>query len=249
MVLEWRIILRKGIVMNNELKRKWDMLLDGLLYKVKDRVLTEEEISIYEANNKITLPEDYRYFLMNVGNGIIIKNGIFEMTLGYIERPIDKNINNRLKLEFPFNEPYKLNYDYPKYYYEGKNFKNQECLVAKDNLKYTDKEAIEKCKGCPYVDECNDAEWQVFYDDIFEGYLDEGTVPYHNGSIVILNMGFEDEYRLIITGSHKGEVWLNYWETEFVPVTKTFYELILAYKNKDKVLRDKTGGVNWMFND
>lgn len=235
--------------MDNELKRKWDILLDGLEYKVKDKTLSEEEISIYETNNGIILPLDYRYFLMNVGNGIIIKNSIFEITLGYIERPIEKNINNRLKLDFPFDKPYKLDYDYPKYYYEGKNHKDQECLVAKDELKYTDKDAIEKCIGCPYVNECNDADWQVFYDNNFEGYLDEGTVPYHNGSISILNMGFEDEYRLIITGNHKGEVWLNYWETEFVPITKTFYDFLLAYKNKDKILMDKQGGISWNKSD
>ena len=171
------------------------------------------------------------------------------MTLGYIERPIDKNINNRLKLDFPFIEPYKLNYDYPKYYYDGKNFKGYDCLVAKDKLKYDDKEAIEKCKSCIHFNECNDASWFSFCGLDFDCYLEEGTVPYHNGSMVILDMGVEDQYRLIVTGQHKGEVWLNYWETKFVPITKTFYDFLLAYKNKDKVLRDKAGGTIWNFDN
>lgn len=230
-----------------ELKIKWDELLDGLEYEIKDKVLTEEEVVIFEENNGITLPEDYRYFLMNVGNGIIIKNGKFEMVLGRLERPIETNINKRLKLEFPFSEPYKLSYENPSYYYEGKNFKDKECLVAKKKLKYMNSEALEICKNCSYLDECNDAEWKVFYERDFDGYLDEGTVPYHNGSMPILDMGFEDVYRLILNGEHKGEVWLNNWETEFVPVTKTFYDFLLAYKNKDKVLKNKNGGTVWMF--
>lgn len=232
--------------MNNELKNKWDKLLDGLDYKIKDRVLTEEEVSMFEDNNGITLPEDYRYFLLNIGNGIIIKNGIFDMVLGELDKD---TINERLKLDFPFLETYKLNYEYSDYYYEGKNFKGKECVVANKKLKYSDEEALEICKNCSCLDECNDAEWKVFYGPDFEGYLDEGTVPHHNGSMVILDMGFEDEYRLIVNGEHNGEVWLNYWETEFVPVTKTFYDFILAYKNKDRVLRDKNGGVEWDFNN
>lgn len=236
--------------MNKELKEKWDKLLDGLDYEKKDKVLTEEEISTFENNNGITLPEDYRYFLKHVGNGIIIKNGAsFKMELGYLERPIELNINNRLKLEFPFNKPYKLSYEFEEYYNQGKNFKEQDCSVAVQKLKYDDIEAQNICKTCKHLNECNDASWHVFCKPDFDGYLEEGSVPYHNGSMKILDMGFEDTYRLILTGEHQGEVWLNNWETEFIPVTKNFYDFLLAYKNKDKILTDKDGGTIWKFDD
>jgi len=229
------------------MKEKWDLLLEGLDYKINKNVLTEKDLIKYENDNRIKLPEDYRYFLLKVGNGIIIKNGIFDLCLGYID--ISQN-NERLKLDFPFNEKYKISYEYPNYYYEGKNFKGQECGVAKKVLKYTDEEALSICEKCKYKNECIDAEWKVFLGQNFDGYFPkDGCVPYHNGSLNILDMGFEDEYRLIVSGIHKGEVWLNYWETEFEPVTKTFYDFLLAYKNKDKVLKDKNGGSLWTFKE
>lgn len=234
-------------MMNNEINKRWNNLLNGLEYKVKGSVLTQEEIRTFEKNNEIVLPEDYRYFLMNVGNGIVIKNGIYDLVVGYLERPIEKNINKRLKLEFPFQEQYKLSDDYPEYYYKGRNFKDEKCLVAETKLDYKDDVAIEKCRECPYVNECNDADWQVFYDEKFDGYLKEGSVPYHNGSLVICDMGFEDIYRLILTGEHKGEIWLNVWGTEFIPITKSFYDFLLAYKNKDSILKDKDYGSLWRF--
>lgn len=211
--------------MKNSLKEKWDDLLDGMEYKIILKPLNEEEVLLFEKNNEISLPEDYRYFVTNVANEITIKCGVFEFIIKGIECPIEKNINKRLKLEFPFDKHYFL--------YEKKL--NSESDLAKDI-----------CKKCNKLDECNDASPSLFEKDNTTNMANE-DIPYYNGSLLILDMGFEDQYRLVLNGPHKGEIWLNYWETEFEPVTKTFYDFLLAYKTKDKVLTDKFGGVVWNF--
>jgi len=235
--------------MNKDLKEKWNTLLDSLSYQIKEPVLSEEEILNFERNNEITLPDDYRYFLMNIGNGIIIKNVPSELYLGGIKRPIEKQINKRLKLDFPFKETYKSSDEYPDYYHQGKNFKGDTCITAKQKLKYNDTEALNMCRNCKHLDECNDADWKVFHGEDFDGYLDEDSIPYYNGSLCILDMGFEDQYRIILNGPHRGEVWINYWELEFSPVTKTFYDFLIAYKNQDDILKNKNSGALWNFGE
>jgi len=215
------------------MKEKWDKLLDGLVFEKLGDPLTEEEICIFENVNGIILPEDYRYLLKYVGNGITLQGTHSKFNLVGIENI--KEHNDRFKMDFLFDKEYDYqNYYYTEYYKNGKNFQNLECKVAINELKYEDKKALEICKNCKYLNSCIDASWELFEEE--KNIKEDSYYPWFNGTRLLLDAGIDYVYRLILTGKHKGEVWVDYWQMGYQPIKENVYEFLLAYKNGEKVL-------------
>jgi hypothetical protein len=179
--------------------------LEQIPFESLDAPLTQEEITLFEKLNDIVIPDDYKQFLLTIGNGIKINVGQKDVIYIYgIKRPIEKRVNHRLKLKFIFEEPYHErlnthNFDLP-----------ADCID-------TDGEFDGSCAKCHHVYDC-------FYSCPNE--FDDYDRTIYNGAYPICYAGCTYTYFLIISGTHKGEVWINNETSDFAPSKKTFYDFL-----------------------
>ena len=180
-------------------------ILNKVSFEPLDKPLTPEEISTFERLNSIVLPEEYKYFLTTIGNGIKINVDKKEARYIYgIKRPVSKRSNRRLKIAFSFDEPY----------HERLNTHNFQ--LPSDCI---DPESEEEgsCLRCKHIDDC----FYAYAED-----LDEFDHMIYNGAYPICYAGCTYMYFLIINGAHKGEVWINNETSDFAPSKKTFGEFL-----------------------
>ncbi|MBR2895911.1 MAG: SMI1/KNR4 family protein [Oscillospiraceae bacterium] len=176
--------------------------LHHTIYEVLDAPLTSEEVSKFERLNNISLPEEYKYFLTTIGNGIRLHLHSFldeveERTIYGIPRPVSAQYNRRLALEFPFDEPYHEHLD-------THDFDYPEDCIDPDG---------DSCEGCHHFDHC----FHVYPEtlDTFDHMIYNGTTP-------ILYAGCAYTYFLILSGKHRGEIWINNELEDFAPAKPSF---------------------------
>lgn len=179
--------------------------LQHVSYEPLDAPLTQDEIAAFEQLNGIVVPDEYKQFLLTVGNGIRIHVGEKGARYIYgISRPINKQFNRRLKMGFIFEEPYHDRLDTHDFEWPS------DCVDP-------DKELEDSCRKCPHLDDC----FYVNSDD-----LDEFDHMIYNGAYPICYAGCTYMYFLIVTGSRCGEVWINNEIYDFSPVKKSFGEFL-----------------------
>lgn len=176
-------------------------LLDGSEYEKQD-CLSEEAIRRYEEKNAICLPEEYRLFIKEIGNGIRIpepnptlryQNGRLQYREIYEINP--KKVQAFYKYAFPFDSNGYKGELYPNCGYNtGVNI-DDICL------------ACDKRFVCPDGDE-----------DL------TGNARFH-GSMVITYAGCSYAYHLILNGPYRGQVWAS-GDDWFVPHKKSFSEYL-----------------------
>ena len=179
--------------------------LDNVIFDVIDSPLSINELLEFEQINNITLPDDYRAFLINVGNGVKIKTSSRNDRYIYgIKRPVTKRKNRRLQLSFIFEEPYhdRLN---------THNFELPADCIDPDS------ETEDSCEHCSRLDDC-------FY--AYSDNLSEYDHVIFNGAYPICYAGCTYTYFLIVTGPHCGEVWINNETSDFAPSKASFYDFI-----------------------
>ncbi len=83
-------LLKKQLFIGKSLEEKFRFLKRNK-YEPLGRVLTEEEVEEFEISNGITLPDDYKWFLKNIGNGIDfpIPKPIFSFSDNRVVKGID----------------------------------------------------------------------------------------------------------------------------------------------------------------
>ena len=174
-------------------------------YEPLDVPLTQEEITLFEERNDIIIPSDYKLFLTTIGNGIKIDVGKKDARYIYgIKRPVSKRLNRRLKMAFIFDEPY------------HERLNTHDFQLPLDCI---DPESEEdgSCLRCKHLDDC-------FY--AYADELDEYDHMIYNGAYPICYAGCTYMYFLIVSGAHKGEVWINNETSDFAPSKKTFSEFL-----------------------
>ena len=130
MEIEKEQIIRLKNIDGNRFFRKNPFKLFGSnkhKYQLND-CLSEVEILDFEKNNQIELPQDYRKFIKNIGNGGAgPAYGIFKLENWNFELDIENR--NFVKENFPYTEkwslPYNENMD-DEDYAESEEFKNRE---------------------------------------------------------------------------------------------------------------------------
>ncbi|MFK7905348.1 MAG: DUF4844 domain-containing protein [Chitinophagales bacterium] len=145
-----------------------------------NRTISIEELNHFEEKYKVTLPEDYKAFLNEVGNGGAGPYyGIYPLKkdLGGVENKFEL-----LQFDFPHKEEWNLS----------------EKFFTK----------FDEITGADYEDDENfDEEVAYFFDHIFWSnyYKDELTY----GSIYISNYGCGLRFLFIISGEEKGNIWFD----------------------------------------
>lgn len=181
----------------------FDFLKD-VNYQSMDAPLSDKELTEFENMNKMSFPDEYRQFLLTVGNGIEIK--IDNETSRYvsgIRRPINKRYDKKLAFDFLFDEAFheRINrYPIPQY---------EDC--ADDG---TDERC---CERCPHLDFC-------IYSYVEDYDVEDYAI--YNGAYYICGAGCTYAYYLIVNGKHRGEVWINNEFLDFAPVKKTFTDFL-----------------------
>ena len=180
--------------------------LKDIEYQTIEPALKESEISVFEDINNICLPDDYRYFLTHIGNGIsFVTNGDnCERVIYGIKRSKLNKENKLLQKEFLFTKPFlhKDNLEPTDWF--------QDCI----NPEHEDEEICEQCKHfekCPFA----------FVDSYF---VDE--YPYYSGVLPICYAGCTYTYFLILTGKHRGEIWFDNEWRDFIPSKQSFAEFL-----------------------
>ena len=186
--------------------------LKYIKYKPLDAPLSSKEIETFEKLNNVSLPEDYKYFLMNIGNGVRLFVGTNPFQNGRvvfgIERPVCKRYNKMLQKDCIFDEPF------------------DDRVTRKPTDLFDD--CIDpvriyndiKCGKCPHFDLCPFA-----YGD------SDDDRPYYSGLYPLTHAGCTYVYYLIVKGKHRGEVWMDNDGSAFVPMKSSFSEYLkwLAY--------------------
>lgn len=172
--------------------------------KIEDN-LSQTEIETFEKTNNISLPEDYKYFLMHIGNGVRITmpNGKERIVNG-IKRPNLYNHNKLLSQPFIFDKAFlhTENQDPVEWF--------KDCI----NPELDDEEICSKCR---HFDKCPFA---------YADSLDIDSMPYYSGVISICHAGCTYQYCLVLTGNHFGEIWMDNELRDFIPSKRTFAEFI-----------------------
>lgn len=182
------------------MKNKFSFLND-VAFELIDTPLSEHEIKEFEELNGIMLPEEYRYFLKYIGNGIVIKKGDKDLRhVNGIRRPMEKRYNNRLALNFIFN----------KVYHERAN---SSPIIPFEDCIDPEGESDDSCDKCKHLNECFYA-----YSDSFDGL----NYPYYNGAFPVCYAGCTYTYFLVVSGKRRGEVWIDNELMDFVPVRQSF---------------------------
>lgn len=184
-------------------------IFENLNYEVIDTCLSNDEIMCFERNNKITFPEQYREFLLYIGNGVKFKNGNI---IKGIKRPIEKQFYKRIQYRFLFKEGWNeyLHISpkaYPRY---DDRFPQYEDCVDPVNLE-------SGCKECPHYMECID----TCYDENL--LYDQTDNAYFNGCYDI-----SGAFYLVVTGDSKNQIW-HAAECDsgvFNPAHSCFYEYV-----------------------
>ena len=131
-----------------------EKIFKSLSYETIDVCLSKEEVETFEHNNKIIFPEQYREFLLYIGNGVQFKNG---KIIKGIKRPVEKQINKRSSYRFLFKEGMNayLNIS-PKPYprYDGKLPQYDDCIDP-ENWE-------EGCNKCQHYMECIDTDYDIY---------------------------------------------------------------------------------------
>jgi hypothetical protein len=170
-----------------------------------DAPLSQDEIILFETLNSIVIPEEYKLFLMTIGNGIKIDIDKKDCRYVYgIKRPILKRHNRRLKMDFFFEEPYHQRLSTHDFQLP------LDCIDPEGELEGS-------CIKCRHLDHC-------FY--AFDEKLDDYDHMMYNGAYPICYAGCTYMYFLILNGIHKGEVWINNETSDFAPSKKSFADFL-----------------------
>jgi len=206
-------ILKKPSESDKIFKEKF-RFLNNVKYKPLGRVLTDREIKKFESINNITLPDDYKYFLTHIGNGIktpkiynlFPKNPRFAYRFFKgIDRKALNKPNKMLSQEFLFDEPFST----------GEGLKPTDWFSDCSNPNLTHDELCDNCKNiynCPFT-----------YSNVFEK---SDEYPYYRGVLPICNAGCTYQYFLVLTGRHSGEVWIDNDRVDFSPAKSDFVEFL-----------------------
>ena len=169
-------------------KKDINLFFNELSYERLDNCLTETEIDSFEKNNNVKIPEQYRCFLLYIGNGIRLCNG---KVIQGLKKPVEKLYLKRLSHRFLFKDG--INYylkiepkPYPRY--DDKFPQYEDCLDP-INLE-------NGCNKCKHYMECIDS----LYDD--NPLYDPMDNAFFNGCFDL-----HDTRLLIFTGDSKGQVW------------------------------------------
>ena len=179
--------------------------LQEIEYQVCDKTLSCQEIIEYEELNNIVLPNDYKYFLMNIGNGIKIHFAKTDHYIKGIKRPISKRYNKRLARTFIFNEAY------------HKRLQTHNFEIPSD-CPDPQLESDDYCNDCLHFYDC----FWAFPENAFDDY----NHMIYNGTYPICYAGCTYTYFLIITGQHRGEVWINNETSDFAPAKNSFISFL-----------------------
>ena len=195
------------------LKEKFDFL-KNVKYKPLEKALTDKEVEEFEKLNNVTLPEDYKYFLTHIGNGICIINDNYPYK-SWNPRGANRQIwgIERKKL-FEKNDSLAKNFLFDKPFLRRDGAKPLDWFVDCINPLLDNDANCEKCghfKVCPFV--CVEA-------------LDTYQLPYYNGALPICYAGCTYRYCLVLTGGHRGEVWMDNELDDFVPSKPSFCEFL-----------------------
>ena len=201
----------------NDINRKFKkdfQFMKYVKYKPLGRTLTKKKIEKFEKINDIVLPEDYKYFLTHIGNGVCIytksrphlflnTNGGKRYVYGLNKQMLGKR-NNLFSKEFLFDKDFLTRY--------GENSKDwfEDCLSPTH-----DDPICDTCKNvydCPFA--CTDA--------LEENY----GIPYYRGVLPICKAGCTYQYCLVLTGCHKGEVWQDNELSDFFKNNSSFTEFL-----------------------
>ncbi len=169
-------------------KDKIDLFFSQFSLECLDDCLTENEIVCFEENNNVKIPEQYRGFLLYIGNGIRLSNG---NTIRGIRRPIQKYHLKRISYRFLFkdgmNDYLKIEPNpYPRYDNKFPQYENCYDTINLEN----------GCKECNHYMECID----TCYDD--NPLYDPEDNAFFNGCFDL-----RDTRYLIFTGDSRGQVW------------------------------------------
>ena len=179
--------------------------LNNINYEVIDTPLSVSEVAEFEQINNIIIPYDYRSFLTNVGNGIKIKVSPRDIRVIFgIKRPIIKRYNRRITLPFIFDEPYHERLHTHEFEFPD------DCIDPED-------EEENSCEHCVHLDNCFFA---------YSDNLSEYDHVIFNGAYPVCYAGCTYTYFLLITGKHRGEVWINNETSDFAPSKKSFYDFL-----------------------
>lgn len=194
-----------------------NLFFSELSFECLDACLTENEIASFENNNNVKIPEQYRYFLLHIGNGIKTSNG--KIICG-LRRPVHKYHLKRISYRFLFkegiNDYLKIEpKPYPRY---DEKFPQYEDCHDTINLK-------NGCKECNHYMECID----TCYDE--NPLYDPEDNAFFNGCFDL-----HDSRLLIFTGDSRGQVW-RYPEADsgvLYPEFKDFFEYVKYSFMNDK---------------
>ena len=184
--------------------------LEDRLNHFKERVsskrfnscLSEEEISHFEYQFKVRLPEAYRRFLLEVGNG---GNGIATLSMSP-SAPSNSPYSN-LNRSFPYwyAVPFMSFEAFMIWYQTNPKAIDQFVEVAtfRKNYYATHREEIENQLTLFKVKTFFEGE--SFLEDLYEAYL---YSPHHrDGTLALGEFGSEERYILVVTGKRRGRVW------------------------------------------
>ncbi|MCH5198644.1 MAG: hypothetical protein J1E34_07025 [Oscillospiraceae bacterium] len=186
-----------------------------LSYEILDSCLTKDEIHCIEENNGVKIPEQYRDFLLYIGNGIKLNSGNI---IRGIRRPVHKFKSKRISYRFLFLEGMNMYYNieekpYPRYDNAFPQYEDCFDPVELEN----------GCKECKHYMECIDT---LYNDNPFNDYQDNA---YFNGCF-----DMKDTRKLIFTGDARGQVWRSPEEDSGVlyPEFKDFFEYVKFMANE-----------------
>ena len=179
--------------------------LNGVKYEPIEKPISETDLENYEQLNNISLPEDYKHFLTHIGNGIRIfmPDGYERVVVG-IKKSKRNKCNPLLSQQFIFEKPF---------YHE----ENPEPVLWFNDCINPEVEDEEICAQCEHFKQCPFA----YVDSM---YIDE--LPYYSGVLPICYAGCTYSYCLILTGSHRGEIWFDNEFHDFIPSKKNFTEFL-----------------------
>ena len=178
--------------------------------------LSKKEVEDFETLNNISLPDDYKFFLTHIGNGIrIFMNNRYSkiirrikstdrIVLG-IERPVNKQYNKMLQKDCIFDTAF------------DDQVTRRSTDLFEDCIDPVRVYNDIKCEKCHHFDIC------PFADGI---ELPKEQMPYYSGVYPICKAGCTYQYCLIVTGKHRGEVWMDNELSTFIPMKENFTQFL-----------------------